>query len=66
MKKIVKEINKMSINEINKEINKIREEILKLKIESKTSPLKDTNLIKKKKKRLAVLLTILTQKKLMS
>ncbi|MCX7880908.1 MAG: 50S ribosomal protein L29 [Patescibacteria group bacterium] len=63
MKKVVKEWQKKSIKEIENEINKIREEIAKLRIEMKVNPPKDTNILIKKRKNLAVALTILTQKK---
>jgi len=63
MKKEVKELKQKTIKEIEKEIINLRQEIAKLKIETKVNPPKDTNLLRKKKKKLARLLTVLTKKK---
>lgn len=62
MKKLVTNIRKETTKEIEKEIQSTREEIAKFRLEAKVSPIKDTNLFIKKKKKLAVLLTILTEK----
>lgn len=64
MKKDIKKYQQMEIKELEKEILKLREELARLKLTIKTSPPKDTNLIIKKRKNLARLLTILNQKKL--
>lgn len=63
MKKLTKEVTDKSIQELTKEAQKIREEIAKLMVEQKVKPQKDTNFIAKKKKQLAVILTILQGKK---
>jgi len=62
MKKIIADLNKKTVNEIEKDIRSLREEIAKLRLEVKVNPVKDSNLLVKKKKKLAVLLTILTEK----
>jgi ribosomal protein L29 len=62
MKKEVKELKQKNIKELRKEIENIRQEIAKLKLEQKINPPKDTNLLKKKRKKLAVLLTVLKEK----
>ncbi len=62
MKKITKELKSKTIEKLEKEIQEIRSEIAKLYLETKTNPTKDTNLLIKKRKRLAVILTILTEK----
>ena len=64
MKKSVKSYIEKSIKELETEVAKIRLEIAKDGLEAKSSPAKDTNKIFKKKKQLAVLLTLATQKKL--
>jgi len=63
MKKEIKELKQKTIKELEKEINNLRQEIAKLKIEMKVNPPKDTNLLTKRKKKLARLLTVLTEKK---
>jgi ribosomal protein L29 len=63
MKKEVKELKQKTIKEIEKEISNLRQEIAKLKIETKVNPPKDTNLLRKKNKKLGRLLTVLTEKK---
>lgn len=65
MKKITKEYKNKTIKELEKEKEILSREIAKLKIEMKNNPPKDTNLIIKKRKKLAVLLTILTEKKML-
>ncbi|MBP7966946.1 50S ribosomal protein L29 [Candidatus Woesebacteria bacterium] len=64
MKKYIADLQAKSVGEINKDISAIIEEVAKLKIESKIKPQKDTNLIKKKEKQLAQMLTVITQKEL--
>jgi len=61
MKKIIKEIKKNKPDLLEKEIQKIREEITKIRLEMKTNPIKDTNIIRKKKKRIAAILTVLSE-----
>lgn len=62
MKKLVKDYINKTIKEIDNELRILREEIARLKLESKVNPPKNTNFLIKKKKKLAVLLTILSQK----
>ncbi|MCS7092956.1 MAG: 50S ribosomal protein L29 [Patescibacteria group bacterium] len=64
MKKIAREYRQKTIIELEKEKKILEQEIAKLKIESKVNPPKDTNLLMKKRKNLAVLLTVLSEKKL--
>ena len=64
MKKLTKELQGKDISELEKEVQSLRKEIAKLKIERKVKPPKDTNLIRKKEKRLASILTMITQKEL--
>lgn len=64
MKKYIKEIIGKSVTDLNKDIVTLRTEIAKLRVESKMKPQKDTNLIKKKEKQLANILTVITQKEL--
>lgn len=63
MKKNTKDLREKNIKELNKEIDDLKEEIAKLNLSKKSSPVKDTNLLFKKKKQLAVLLTVLNEKK---
>jgi ribosomal protein L29 len=62
MKKTTKELNSKTINELQLEAQKTREEIAKMKLELKVNPPKNTNLIFGKRKKLAVILTVLKQK----
>ncbi len=63
MRKINNEYREKTIKELEKEGQKLRQEIAKLKLEEKVNPAKDTNLLMKKRKRLAVILTLFTEKK---
>ncbi|EKE14705.1 MAG: hypothetical protein ACD_12C00330G0002 [uncultured bacterium] len=63
MKKITKTYNEKTDKELVKESNLMREEIAKLQLSFKSNPPKDTNSIVKKRKQLAVILTILSEKK---
>ena len=63
MKKNIKNLREKDIKELNKEIEILKEEIAKLNLSKKSSPVKDTNLLFKKRKQLAILLTILNEKK---
>ncbi|MFN4212566.1 MAG: 50S ribosomal protein L29 [Microgenomates group bacterium] len=65
MKKAVREYKTKTLLELEKEAHRLREEIAKLKLESKINPPKDTNLLMKKRKTLAVILTLITEKKQM-
>ena len=62
MKKITKELTEKTIKELEKEAQKLREEIAKEKLEFKVNKPKNTNSLFLKRKRLAVVLTILSQK----
>lgn len=62
MKKITKTYNEKTSKELAKEANLIREEIAKLQLSFKSNPPKDTNSLVKKRKQLAVLLTVLGEK----
>ncbi len=61
MKKETKELKGKSILQITKDVQTLREEIAKLKLEVKVNPQKDTNIIGKKKKKIATLLTVLSE-----
>jgi ribosomal protein L29 len=63
MRKITKELTEKSIAELQKEAQSLKEEIAKLTLEAKSNPPKDTNMVFKKRKRLAVILTLISQKK---
>lgn len=63
MKKIVKDLKAKTISELEKDKLFLVEEIAKLKLSEKVIPQKDKNLLFKKRKKLAVLLTVLTEKK---
>ncbi len=63
MKINIKEIREKSIKELEKESQKIREEIAKEKLEEKVKSSKNTNALFIKRKKLAVILTILGEKK---
>lgn len=62
MKKIAQELRQKAVKELQKEADQMRSEMAKLSLEFKTNMPKDTNTIVKKRKRLAVLLTILGEK----
>lgn len=63
MKKLTKSFQSKTVSELEKEEKKLREEIGKLRLEWKVNPPKDTNAIFKKRKELAVILTVISQKK---
>lgn len=63
MKKQTRTYKEKSVKELEKEVGVLREEIAKTKLNQKVAPSKDTNLIFKKKKQLALLLTVLGEKK---
>jgi ribosomal protein L29 len=63
MKKLTKELTSKTVKELEKLIQTLREEIAKLVLNKKVNPSKDTNLLRKKRKSLAVMLAVLTQKK---
>lgn len=64
MKKKEKEqLRARSVKQLEKEAAELRREIAKLKLAFKINPPKDTNILVKKRKRLAVILTIIGEKK---
>jgi len=64
MKKIVTEYTNKTIGALEKDLNALRHEIAQLSVERGVKPHKDTNAIAKKKRNVAMLLTIIQQKKL--
>ncbi len=58
MRKVTKQYNDKSAIELSKEALTLRGEIAKLQLERMVAPQKDSNMIAKKKKQLAVLLTV--------
>lgn len=63
MSKLMSEMSKKTIPELEKAIGDVRIEIAKLVVESSVSAQKNSNMIPNKRKQLAVLLTALRQKK---
>lgn len=63
MKKIVNSYKDKKETELQKDVQKLREEIAKLQLERESSPPKDTNTLRKKKHELAVLLTVIKEGK---
>lgn len=63
MKKVTKNYTDKNAQDLAKEEDALRREIAKLTLEAKSNPQKDSNIIFKKRKQLAVLLTIKNQKK---
>ncbi len=61
MKKAVQDLKQKSIKELELEVLKLREEIAKNKMDRKVNPTKDTNIISNKRRRLALLQTLVTQ-----
>ncbi len=66
MKKAVTKIMQKTEAELHKELAQLRKEIVKSELENKTAPQKDTNINMKKRKQIAVILTVLNSKKLKS
>ncbi|QQS43957.1 50S ribosomal protein L29 [Candidatus Roizmanbacteria bacterium] len=64
MKKVTKEYINKTAEELKKEVESLHKEIARLEIERKAKPQKDSNMIFKMKKRLAVVLTLIRQKEL--
>ena len=62
MKKLIKEFGAKSIEDLKSEVRKVRSQLAKLLIERGVKPQKDTNLISKNKRKLAVMLTLIHQK----
>lgn len=63
MKKFYKKINSQSIKDLEKEIAKLRGDIAKETLTVKVNPPKDSNSVFKKRKTLAVYLTVLSEKR---
>lgn len=63
MRKNTKLYSEKSDKELMKEAGVMREEIAKMQLSFKSNPPKDTNTLAKKRKQLAVLLTVLSGKK---
>jgi len=64
MKKTVKEYVNKTIKVLEKESHDLQKEIALMVLNVKSNPQKDTNLLVKKRKKLAVLLTVLHTKQL--
>lgn len=62
MKKLVKEMSTKSMKELEKKVQENQLDIAKLQLEAKTNPQKDTNLLFKKRKQVAVFLTLINEK----
>ena len=65
MKKLAEKYRKMKLSDLARREQELRKEIAKLRLEFKVSPPKDTNLLGKKRRELAVLLTIKREKELL-
>ena len=63
MKKTEKDLKDKSIVELKKEADALYQDIAKLQLELKVNPVKDTNNLPKKRKHLAVILTLMNEKK---
>lgn len=63
MKKSTKDLKNKTVKELLTQASSLREEIAKLTLSIKSTPPKDTNVLFKKKRELAVLLTVITEKK---
>lgn len=64
MKKVTQDLAGKSIEELKKEAAVLKADIARLFSTRKAKPEKDTNAVVKKQKRLAVALTLITQKQL--
>ncbi|MBI3620508.1 50S ribosomal protein L29 [Candidatus Roizmanbacteria bacterium] len=63
MSKKTKDMINKSVVELLKEATSAKEEIARLTVEAKVKPQKDTNMLLKKRKNLAVILTVINEKK---
>lgn len=59
----IKEIRQKTVKELEKDSRDLITEISKLRLEIKANPPKDSNTYMKKRKKLAVILTVLEEKK---
>lgn len=64
MNKNVKELKGKSVSELEKTAATLKMEIARGMIDAKVNPPKDTNTAMKKRKKLAVVLTLLTEKRM--
>ncbi len=62
MKKSLKELMNKSVGELTREKNDLRDEVTKLMLDMKVNKPKNTNQISPKKKRIALISTLLTEK----
>lgn len=62
MKKQIKKLKEKTVAELLKEEQVLRRELTKLQLEAKVNAPKDTNFLMKKRKNLANILTILSEK----
>jgi ribosomal protein L29 len=62
MRTQTRQLNKKTIQELEKEIINMRQDISKLQLEKKVNPPKDTNTLWKKRKQLAAVLTAMREK----
>lgn len=62
-KKVIRELRKLDIKELIQKAESLRKEIAHLKLEFAVNKPKDTNIILKKRKELAAILTIIGEKK---
>jgi ribosomal protein L29 len=63
MKKSFKELVSKTVKELEKDVLGLRDEVLKLTMQSGSNPAKDTNAVMKKRRHLAVTLTAKNQQK---
>ncbi len=66
MKRSFQELSNKTEKELQKDMETIRSEMMKMQMESVSNPQKDSNVISKKKKRLAMVLTAVNQKREMA
>ncbi len=64
MRKSITDLVKKSVNDLEKELNTAKQEVNKLIIQLKLKPEKDSNIVFKKRRRIAQIATILQEKKL--
>lgn len=62
MKKSVQDLKQKDVKELQTEVEKLRSEIAKDRMEMKAHRPKDTNIVSKKRKRVAMLQTLINQK----
>ncbi len=62
MRKLAEKYRKMSVSDLSRLEQDLRREIAKIRLELKVNQPKDTNILSRKRKELAVLLTIKSEK----